>query len=283
MRFIKRWSRTATAVAVGALVLGGGTVAAQSQGEDPWWWNVFATGPTYFQSTDGEVSIDTDNPLGFDIMSGNLGKAKANFEETGEYIGCQILTNPTDGQYVMCAARDRYGNTLYCESQFVQSTFLLREHMLLNAAVNLTDSHYISVNVDRVTGQCRSIQVMASSADFLADRESPTSACTEANSVDLGAFGGSPISVPNDACVKVTRFAKPFWQYGPNRTMQLQNPSGTAYPTPYEFEQSCTNATGSGQFDGNFDDQYLPGISDACPLFIHLMGNGNGIISLRYW
>src|SRR5690606_33284888 len=283
MRVTNRWSRTATACAVGALALGLGSVAAQSQMEDPWWHDVFQTGPLFGHSERGEVTVTLEGTQNH-VMSGNLGKARQSFPETGEYIGCDIFSDPNDGQFITCAARDAEGVTLECTSIFVQSTFLLREHMMLNAAINLTDSHYVVVNVDPLTQECLSIQVMASSADFLADGGSSTSnECDEANSVDLGKFGGPPVSVPNDACVKVTQFAQPDWPYGPGRTMQVQNPAGTVYPVAYEYEQSCTGADGSGQFDSNFDDQYLPGLSDACPLFINLLGQGDGTLSLRYW
>jgi hypothetical protein len=266
------------------LILGLGTVAAQSQQPTPWWHDVFQTGPIFGHSERGEVTISTDGPLPYFVMSGNLGKAKQLFPTTGEYIGCQIFSDPNDGQFITCAARDAEGGTLECTSIYVQSTFLLREHMLLNAAVNLTDSHYVVVNVDPLTQECLSVQVMASSADFLADGGPSTPGdCNELNAVDLGGFGGPPVSVPTDACVSVSQFAQPDWSYGPNRTMQLQNSAGSGYPVTYEYVQSCTGASGSGQFDGNFDDQYLPGLSDACPLFIKLLGDGNASLSLRYW
>jgi hypothetical protein len=280
MRLTKRWSRTATACTAGAIALGIGTVAAQSTG-DPWWYDVFQTGPLFAQSERGEVRVAFNTVFGFHMMSGNLGRARQEFPKTGEYIGCQVFTDPNDGQFLTCAARDAAGNTLECTTIYVESTFLLREHMMLNAAVNLTDTHYIAVPVDPITGECLSMQVMAASADFLGKGEPPDPGCTEANSIDLGVFGGSPVSVRNDACVKVTQFAP--WPYGPNRTMQLQNPTGGGYPIPFEYEQTCTGASGSGRFDHNFDDQFLPGMSDACTLFIKLRGSGNGNISLRYW
>jgi hypothetical protein len=229
------------------------------------------------------VTIDTDGPLPFYTMSGNLGKARQAFETTGEYIGCQIITDVTDGQFITCAARDELGNTLECTTIFTAGEFMQREQMLLNAGLSLTDSHYVSVTVDPNNFRCISLQVLASSADFLADGEPPLAQCTEADSIDLGAFGGSPVTVPNNACVKVTQFAQPNWTYGPGRTMQVQSSGGTSYPVGYEYTQSCTGASGAGQFDSAFDDQYLPGLSDQCPLFIKLMGSGSGSITLRYW
>ncbi|HEY6724635.1 MAG TPA: hypothetical protein VI197_11415 [Polyangiaceae bacterium] len=281
MRLINRWARVATAAAAGALVLGVGTVAAQSTG-DPWWHEIFQAGPDNGQSEQGEVAIVRNPALGFDLMSGSLGRAKQAFPETEEYIGCQVFTDPNDGQFLTCAARDAFGSTLECTTLYEPGEFQLRQHMMLNAALNLTDTHYVAIAVNRNSGECASLQVMAASADFLAPRE-PLSECTEQNSVDLGPFGGSPVIVPNNACVKVTRFAKPSWKYGPNRTMQLQNPAGNAYPVEFDYKQVCTNQKGSGRFDHNFDDQYLPGLSDTCTLFIKLKGRGNGIISLRYW
>jgi hypothetical protein len=280
MRLTKRWARGATACAAGALALGVGTVAAQS-GEDPWWYEVFQTGPDLDQSTNGEVKIVENGEGGLNWMSGNLGRARQEFPETGEYIGCQIITDPNDGQFITCAARDAAGHELDCTILYEPTQFALRQHMMLTAAVNLTDSHYVAVGVKQ-NGECGVLQVMASSADFLAPRE-PLNECTEQNSVDLGAFGGSPVSVPNNACAKITKFAKPNWKYGPNRTLQLQNPTGNRYPVPFEYKQTCTGAQGSGQFDTNFDNQYLPGISDACTLFFKLEGAGNGTLSLRYW
>jgi len=280
MRVTKRWARVATACAAGAFALGVGTVAAQSD-DEPWWYEIFQAGPDFSQSEVGEVSVVMNGIGGLDWMSGNLGRAREEFAETGEYIGCQIITDPNDGQFITCAARDRAGQTLECTIQYEPGEFALRQHMMLNAAVNLTDSHYVAIAVNP-NGECALLQVMASSADFLAPRE-PLSECTEANSVDLGPFGGSPVSVPNNACVKITRFAKPNWKYGPNRTLQLQNPTGNRYPVPYEYKQTCTGANGSGQFDVNYDNQYLPGMSDACTLFIKLEGAGNGTLSLRYW
>lgn len=281
MRFKNRWSRAATACAAGALALGLGTVAAQSQ-QETWWHSIFQSGPIFGQSEFGEVTITPAGPAPYNVMSGNLGRARQSFSTTGEYIGCQVFTDITDGQFITCAARDAAGNTAECTTIFAPSEFALREHMLLNAALNLTDSHFVAIQSDPLTGYCLSLQVLASSADFLADGESSSETdCTLSNSVDLGVFGGSPISVPNNACVKVTQFAD--WPYGPNRTMQVQSPSGTAYPVPYTYEQSCTGASGSGQIDAAFDDQYLPGLSDACPLFIKLQAGGSGAISLRYW
>src|SRR6187399_2603692 len=113
MRFSKRWARVATACAAGALALGVGTVAAQS-GEEHWWYEVFQTGPDADQSEDGEVKIVFGNNNDPDVMSGNLGRARQEFPETGEYIGCQIVTNPDDGQFIKCAARDSAGMELTC-------------------------------------------------------------------------------------------------------------------------------------------------------------------------
>lgn len=282
MRLTKRWARLAAGAAAGVLALGVGSVAAQST-EEPWWHEVFGTGPANGQSDTGEVTIVRNPALGFDLMSGNLGRARQEFQAgTGEYIGCQVFTDPNDGQFLDCAARDAFGATLECTTMYEPGQFELRQHMMLNAALNLTDTHYVAVAVNRLSGECASLQVMAASADFLAPRE-PLSECTESNSVDLGPFGGSPVSVPNNACAKVTRFAKPTWKYGPNRTMQLQNPAGNVYPLEFDYKQACTNRQGSGRFDQNFDDQYLPGLSDACTLFIKLKGQGDGLISLRYW
>ena len=281
MRSNNRWSRRAIAGATGVLALGLGTVAAQSQPET-WWHDIFQIGPIWGQSEFGEVTITSGVTGPYDVMSGNLGRARQSFASTGEYIGCQVFTDITDGQYLTCAARDAQGNTLECSNIFTPGEFMLREHMLLNAALNLTDSHFVAVQVNPLTGACVSLQVLASSADFLADGEPPNEEeCTLSNSIDLGVFGGSPVTVPNNACVKVTEYAP--WPYGPGRTMQLQSPSGSAYPVPYQYAQSCTGASGSGQIDAAFDDQYLPGLSDACPLFIKLMSDGNGVISLRYW
>jgi hypothetical protein len=66
--------------------------------------------------------------------------------------------------------------------------------------------------------------------------------------------------------------------------MQLQNPSGsTSYPLSYQYKQTCTGAAGSGAFDHPWDDQYLPGMDDDCPLFIKLQGGGAASISLNYY
>jgi len=280
MRLSKRWARIAAAGAIGAFALGVGTVAAQSASE-PWWWDAFQAGGDVNQSLVGEVRIVKNTEAG-DIMSGNLGRARRDFPVTGEYIGCHIMTNPDDGQFITCAAKDTLGTVLACKLQFEPGEFELRQHMMLNAALNLTDSNYVAITVDPSTGECISLEVIASSADFLAPRE-PLSMCTESNSIDLGSFGGSPITVPGNACVKVTKFAKPNWKYGPNRTMQLQNPTATAYPVPLEYKQACTGAKGTGQFDFHYDNQYLPGLSDACTLFIKLKGKSNQTIALRYW
>jgi len=283
MRLTKRWGRVAIAAAAGALAIGVGTVAAQSP-PSRWWHVIFQTGPLANQSTNGEVHIELSTPGGLGIMSGNLGRARQEFPRTGEYIGCQIITDPADGQFITCAAKDAAGKVLECTTLFEPDEFELRRHMMLNAAVNLTDTHYVAIGV-KSNGECAWLQVMAASADFLVPRE-PLNDCTEANSIDLGNFGGSPITVPNNACVKVTRFAKflsPPWKYGPNRTLQLQNPSGNVYPIDFDYKQACTGAQGSGRFNSNYNDQYLPKMSDACTLFVKLKGKGNGIISLRYW
>ena len=65
--------------------------------------------------------------------------------------------------------------------------------------------------------------------------------------------------------------------------MQPQTPSGaTTYSVSYEYLQSCTSASGSDSFDGPWDDQYLSGISGACPLSIKLGGDGAGTLEVSY-
>jgi hypothetical protein len=82
----------------------------------------------------------------------------------------------------------------------------------------------------------------------------------------------------------VTEFAQPNFPYGPNRTMQLQAPAGTTtFPLPYEFEQTCTSAAGGGSISALWHDQYRPGLSDACQLYIKLGGDGSGTIALAYF
>ncbi len=277
-----RLSHKAIAATGAACLLIAGTVAAQSGGE-PWWIEADIASPIDVVTQDGSVAIST---LGF---SGSLAKAKANYPETGEYIGCTMTALPDNGQLVRCAARTASGETLSCESLYLGSELDFRKALTLTAAQSINADSFIVVSVEEDGEDCLSITVSNSSADFLVLEGGGTGdggveSCNMSNSVNLGAFGGSPKSVPNDGCAVVTQFAQPFFQYGPNRTMQLQNPSGsTGYPLQYEYKQSCTGASGTGTFNATWHDQFLPGMNDQCPLYIKLEGNGSGNISLSYF
>ncbi len=280
----KRWSLKATAMTVSVVLLGVGTVAAQSTG-GPWWvtsglvFVVDATAPA-----DGRVVIDTD--WGF---SGSVAKAKANYPDTGEYIGCTVSSIPDDGQFLRCAARNAAGETAYCDSLYEGSALDLRKIGILNAAASINADSFITVrfNISGNGGDCDEVTISNTSADFLVYEGGGTggvASCNMGNSTNLGAFGSAPVTVPNDACVVVTQFAQPWFSYGPNRTMQLQNAAGsTAYPLGYEYDQSCTGASGSGSFNFEWNDQYLPGLSDECALFIKLDGDGSGDVALKYY
>ncbi len=271
----RKWSRKAIAASVGLALLGGGTVAAQSM--TPWWITTDLAPAAVVSVQNGAVAVNTSSSL----FSGSIARAKEKFATTGEYIGCNVTSFGDNGQFIKCAARDAQGQTASCQTLFVGSTLTLRQTMMLNAAMNINHDSYIYISHNG--GDCESITVSNTSADFLAN-EGGVGSCNASNSVDIGAFGGSAVSVPNNGCAKVTKFAKPFWKYGPNKTMQLQNPGGnTSYPLGYEFAQSCTGAYGTGTFDSVWDDQWLPGLSDDCTLYIKLFGSGSGNISLSYF
>jgi hypothetical protein len=266
-------------MAAASVALGVGTVAAQSS--EPWWTETDIADSADVVTMDGSVAVNAN------LATGHIKKAAANYPDTGEYIGCVITTAPGDGQFLTCAARDADGGELTCDSIYGDGPveFTQREQTAILAAASINENSFIGFSV--VSGECDTVTVSNSSADFLASEGGGTGGVEECdlnNSVNLGAFGGSSVSVPNDACAKVVQFAQPFWNYGPGRTMQLQNPSGTtSYPLDYEYAQACTGASGSGTFDSGWDDQYLPGISDQCPLFIKLKGNGSGTFGLNYY
>ncbi len=277
----RRWSLKATLVTTSVVFLGVGTVAAQSV-DVPWWVD---SGLVYV--ADG-VTVDGSVVISEDGFSGSLAKAKANYPETGEYIGCNVTAIPGNGQFIRCAARDAAGETSFCQSVYIGSELDFRKATALNVAMSINADSYIYVEHGGTSGdECQLVEVSNTSADFLAFEGGGTGGvedCTLGNSTNLGAFGGAPVSVSNDACLVVTQFANPQFNYGPNRTMQLQNSGGsTSYPLSYEYSQTCTGAAGSGNFDHGWDDQYLPGLDDDCPLFIKLQGNGAATVSLNYY
>jgi hypothetical protein len=249
--------------------------------EEPWWIETDIAPSIDAVTQDGSVVV---NEFG---ISGSLAKAKANYPDTGEYIGCKVTSFPDNGQFVTCAARDADGQTRSCESIYLGSGLDLRQVLNINAAQSISADSLILVEIPTDGDDCGSITVSNSSADFLVLEGGGTGgveSCNESNSTNLGGFGSGSTSVPNDGCAVITQFAQPWFTYGPNRTMQLQNPSGaTSYPVDYEYQQTCTGAEGSGSFEHQWDDQYLPGISDQCPLYIKLDGDGAGAINLGYF
>lgn len=271
----RKWSRKATAASVGLALLGGGTVAAQSM--EPWWISTDLAPAAVVSVQNGAVAINSSGGL----FSGSIARAKSKFDTTGEYIGCNVTSFGDNGQFINCAARNAQGQTASCESVFLGSTLTFAQTAMLSAAMNINADSYVLVSHNG--GNCQSITVSNTSANFLVN-EGGVASCNAGNSVDIGAFSGSAVSVPNNGCAKVTKFAKPYFPYGPGRTMQLQNPSGTtSYPLSYEYSQSCTGAYGAGSFTAVWNDQFLPGISDACTLYIKFFGNGSGSISLKYF
>jgi hypothetical protein len=266
-------------MAAASVALGVGTVAAQSS--EPWWTETDIADSADVVTMDGSVAVNAN------LATGHIKKAAANYPDTGEYIGCVITTAPGDGQFLTCAARDADGGELTCDSIYGDGPveFTQREQTAILAAASINENSFIGFSV--VSGECDTVTVSNSSADFLASEGGGTGGvedCTVSNSVNLGAFGGPAVSVPNDSCAAVVQFAQPFWNYGPGRTLQLQNPAGnTAYPLSYEYKQACTGANGTGTFNATWDNQYLPGISDQCPLFIKLNGPGSSSITLNYF
>lgn len=282
MRWTKRGSRIAIGIVASSVLLGVGTVGAQMV-EVKWWEEADIAESADFVTMDGSVVVNGNQ------ATGSIRVAKENFPETGEYIGCVATSYHDNGQYVTCAARDAEGNELKCDSHLAEGTanYTMREQSMILAAAAIDESSFIGFATDGPDDECFFVTVSNSSADFLASEGGGTGGvedCDQSNSVNLGPFGGSSVSVPNDACATVVQFAQPWWNYGPNRTMQLQNPSGTTqYPLDYEYNQDCTGASGSGTFEHAWDDQYLPGISDQCPLYIKLFGSGGATVSLNYF
>lgn len=280
-----RWTRKGTRIALGvvaaSMVLGVGTVAAQSS--EPWWTEYDIADSADVVTMDGSVAVNLNQ------ATGSLRKARENFPDTGEFIGCVITTAPDDGQFITCAARDADGEELRCDSGFGTGAndYTRREQAAILAAASIDENSFIGFGTDGPDDECFFITVSNSSVDFLANEGGGTGGvgeCDQDNSVNLGAFGSFPRSVPNDGCATVVQFAQPWWNYGPGRTMQLQNPGGTTqYPVDYEYAQQCTGASGAGTFESEWDDQYLPGLSDECPLYIKLLGDGGGTISLKYY
>jgi len=278
----KQLSKRAIQLSTGVVLLMVGAVAAQVI-EEPWWteWDIADSADVV--TMDGSVAVN----LGAQLATGSILKAKANYPTTGEYIGCSVTAIPDNGQFLTCVARDAAGEQLFCESIIAAgpTDFTLRQQTILMAAASINENSFMGFSA--AGGECTSVTVSNSSADFLAAGSGSgggVESCTSNNSIDLGAFGSAPVSVVNDSCVTVTQFAQPNFPYGPNRTMQLQNPAGTtAYPLAYEFQQTCTGAAGEGSFAAGWNDQYLPGLSDACPLYIKLGGDGSGTIELAYF
>lgn len=103
--------------------------------------------------------------------------------------------------------------------------------------------------------------------------------CTEETAIDLGGPGNDN-TVSNDACLRV-RDGYPNW-WG-TRTMQLQSASGGSFPVPYEWSNSCASSGGTGEFTGSWQSKNLTPTSSSCSTLIKLQGNGQGVITLRYF
>lgn len=278
----KRGSQVAIGVTAAVLGVGVGTVAAQSMGT-PWWTQTGLVVPADVTVNDGSVSVYGT------AFSGSIAKAKANFPTTGEYIGCKVTAVANNGQTIECAARDADGVTGSCFLNVTDANLGRREAVFINTISSIGPDSYVTIDYNGGTGQCLAVSLSQTSADFLAFEGGNgggggVSECEQSNSTNLGGFGGSGAAVNDAGCAMVAQFAQPFFSYGPDRTMQLQNPAGTtSYPLAYEYAQSCTGASGSGTFDAAWDDQFLPGLSDACPLYIKLGGSGAGTITLSYF
>lgn len=104
--------------------------------------------------------------------------------------------------------------------------------------------------------------------------------CSEETALDLQGTG-QMVTVPTDACLRV-RDAYPSW-WGTDRTLRLHSGSSGQYPVPFSWKNECANASGSGTFEANWQEQLLGPTSADCATLIHLGGDGSGSIQLQYW
>jgi len=107
-----------------------------------------------------------------------------------------------------------------------------------------------------------------------------SSACTEANAIDLGAPDNA-VTVATNACLRV-RDGFPFW-WGTNRTLLLQDTSPGNYPVPFSWSNRCSGGAGSDTYTGDWQSKSLTPTSSACAVLIQLQGSPTGHITLRYF
>jgi len=101
--------------------------------------------------------------------------------------------------------------------------------------------------------------------------------CSLATAVDLGPRTSS-ISVPSDACVKITQF--PGWWPNTNGAVTLQSGTGS-FPVPLTWRSDC-GQTGSGSFAQPYQSLPIGSYNQSCPALIDLNGNG-APVTLSWW
>jgi hypothetical protein len=88
--------------------------------------------------------------------------------------------------------------------------------------------------------------------------------------------------VPTDACAKITEY--PIWWEGLRGvdTELGTTATGTGYPVPFTWENSCSSNSGTGSFSGDWTNVNLGDLDSSCTTLFDLDGDPGGTIYLRY-
>lgn len=102
--------------------------------------------------------------------------------------------------------------------------------------------------------------------------------CSIGTAIDLG-DRNAQITVPSDACVKVSQY--PSWWMWTNGLVTLQSGAGT-FPVPVSYEDGCTGSSSSFTFTSAWQSQPIGEHTGNCPVLIRLGGNGTPL-QLTWW
>lgn len=167
MKAFNKWTVLAVGLVAGTAGVGVGTVAAQQAEEEPWWHATSLALSADVVTMNGDVAVHESGL----IASGSVRKAKTNFPETGEYIGCSVRGFPDNGQFLICVARDAQGEEFHCESEYGVGgqDLTIKMQTMLMPAMNINADSYVLM-VGSSNGECETIEVTNSSADFFQSR-----------------------------------------------------------------------------------------------------------------
>lgn len=106
------------------------------------------------------------------------------------------------------------------------------------------------------------------------------SICDEDSAVDLG-IDGAVKNVPSNACLRV-RDAYPTW-WGNNLNMKLQASGASGFPLDFEWQNTCSGGSGTGEFTASWAEPQLPSIDSSCATLIQLEGDGSQNVNVTYY